>query len=134
LPISAWLFFSTAISVCAAPHVSIVLENTTIRINKPFDLSINVSWDGDADEYIIAPPELELPEGVEKISSSFISSARLNTHLIKYRYILKAQKKGAVTLTPVQIKYWGTGSKQESVVSTEEVSFNVVLFTFLGLN
>lgn len=101
-------------------------------MNKKFDLFINISWQGDADDYIIVPPEPVFPEGVVQVSSSFFSSVSNDIQLIKYHYILKAQKKGGFTLKPVEIKYWGKGSEQESILLTNEVSFEVVTFAFLG--
>jgi hypothetical protein len=129
-----WLFLSTAAIVFAAPHVSIIPEEITVRAEKSFDVFINVSWNGDAEEYIIVPPDLQLPEGFHKVSSSFLSSARQNSQLIKYHYILKSQNKGAFTIPPVEIKYWGKESKEENFVSTEQVSIDVTGFTFFGLN
>ena len=56
----------------AAPQVEATLAAPTVSTGAPFTLSITVSWQGDADQYVIVPPEPELPDGVEKLSSSFV--------------------------------------------------------------
>ena len=118
--------------VHAAPRVSTALEQDRVSVNREFDLFISISWHGEPDDYIIVPPEPVLPEGIVQVSSSFFSSVSSDAQIIKYHYVLKAQKKGRFTLYPVEIKYWGKGSEHESVLISDEVSFEAALFAFLA--
>jgi len=124
--------FTYTSPVLASPKVATTLKPSRISVNKEIDLLINISWQGHAEDYIIVPPEPELPEAITKVSASFSSTVSESAYLIKYHYILKAEKKGQFTLKPQKIKYWARGSDQESTLLTDEVSFEVVWFAFLG--
>ncbi len=77
----------------AAPQVEATLAAATVSTGTPFTLSITVSWQGDADQYVIVPPEPELPEGVEKISSSFVSSASADMQRMHYTFLAARTEK-----------------------------------------
>ncbi|MEI6126302.1 MAG: BatD family protein [Pseudomonadota bacterium] len=117
----------------ALPRVTTVLASATVSSGRTFNIVINISWQGDADEYIIVPPEPVFPEGIRLVSSSFSSSVSSDNRLLDYQYNLKAEKPGAFTLQPVQIHYWEKGSDKESSLTTEEISLRAVRFAFFEL-
>ncbi len=114
----------------ASPRATITLEHTRISLKKSFDVVITVAWQGNADDYIIVPPQPDYPEKILQQSSSFFSSTSHATYALSYRYSLVAQEKGTFTINPVEIKYWSKGSDKESTLLTDEVSFEVVTFAF----
>ena len=118
----------------AAPQVDAALAAPTVATGTPFTLSITVSWQGAADQYIIVPPEPELPEGVEKVSSSFASSASADLQHMHYTFLLSAQKNGPYTIKPVAVKYWEKGQDKESTTESAETTFKAVQFTLVGNN
>ncbi len=120
--------------VHAAPQVEATLAAETVSAGAPFSLSLIISWQGDADQYIIAPPQPDLPEGIEQISSSFASSAREDVQRMQYSFVLRAVKDGEYAIKPVAVKYWARGETQESTVTSQEISFKAVKFAGLKNN
>ncbi len=120
--------------IFAAPEVSTFLGQDRISLNKPFDLYCEISWEGEAEDYMITPPELDLPKEILLISSSLSSSTSSEIQLITYRYILKSCQKGLFVLEPLQIKYWPAGDNQERYLSANDVSVEVTSFDFFGLS
>ena len=120
--------------VHAAPQVDATLAAPTVSTGTPFTLSITVSWQGDADQYVIVPPEPELPDGVEKISSSFASSASSDIQRMHYTFFLRALKNGTYTIKPAEVKYWARGEEKESTAASGEITFKAVRFALVENN
>jgi amino acid transporter len=118
----------------AIPEASTALDQNRISLNEHFSLYLNITWHGDADEYMIEPPEPVFPEGISLISSSFSSSVSKDIQFIKYHYTLKADKKGSYTIPPFQIKYWDRRGGQESFIQANEITFEIVKFDFFNFN
>ncbi|MBN2109211.1 MAG: hypothetical protein JW832_17415 [Deltaproteobacteria bacterium] len=115
----------------AAPQVEATLAASTVSTGTPFTLSITVSWQGDADQYVIVPPEPELPDGVEKLSSSFISSASADMQTMHYSFLVRALKNGDYTIQPATVKYWARGEKKESTAASGKITFKAVRFALV---
>jgi hypothetical protein len=118
----------------AEPQVEAKLTAETVSTGAPFSLSLIISWQGDADQYIIAPPQPELPEAVEQVSSSFSSSASEDVQRMHYEFVLRAVKDGEYAIKPVAVKYWARGETQESSLVSQEISFKAVRYAFLKNN
>jgi hypothetical protein len=118
----------------AEPQVEATLAAETVSTGAPFTLSLSISWQGEADQYIIAPPQPELPEAVEQISSSFSSSASEDVQRMHYSFVLRAVKDGEYAIKPVAVKYWAKGETQESTIFSQEISFKAVAFAALKKN
>ena len=127
------LLFSAA-PAHAAPQVQATLAAATVSTATPFTLSISVSWQGNADQYVIVPPEPELPEGVEKVSSCFVSSSSGDMQHMHYRFILLALKNGDYTIKPAVVKYWARGEEKESTTAGQEIAFRAVRFVLVENN
>ena len=123
-----------AAPVHAAPQVEATLAAETVSTGASFSLSLIVSWQGDADQYIIAPPQPEFPEGIEQISSSFASSAREDVQSMHYSFVLRAARNGDYAIKPVAVKYWARGETQESTALSQEISFKAVPYAWLQSN
>ncbi len=118
----------------AAPQVEATLAASTVSTGAPFTLAITVSWQGDADQYVIVPPEPELPEGVERVSSSFASSASADMQSMHYTFLLRALKNGAYTIKPAVVKYWAKGADKEGATESPETTFKAVQFALVENN
>jgi hypothetical protein len=127
------LFIPTA-QAHAAPQVEATLAASTVSTGAPFTLSITVSWKGNADQYVIVPPEPELPDGVEKLSSSFVSSASADTQTMHYSFLLRALKNGSYTIKPSEVNYWARGEEKESTAAGGEITFTAVRFALVENN
>lgn len=125
---SLLLLFIPAAQGHAAPQVAATLAASTVSTGTPFTLSITVSWQGDADQYVIVPPEPGLPDGVEKLSSSFVSSASADMQTMHYSYLLRTLKNGDYTIKPAEVKYWARGEEKESTAVSGEITFKAVRF------
>lgn len=117
-----------------APNVSVVIAKDKIQVNQVFDLELHISWTGDADDYIVVPPVLTLPEDVVQKETSFSSLVAGDQYNLLYHYKLSAQKQGTFILDPIEIKYWGQGDEKQRVLETEKISFTTVSFTVAGLD
>jgi len=80
--------FSLPYQLRATPVVSLSLNKDTIVAHKIFLLELTVSWKGDADQYLVAPPQVTLPEGIEERGSSFSSTSKGEHYLLNYKYNL----------------------------------------------
>lgn len=121
----------TAAAAHAEPQVEAVCGSETVAAGTPFCLTLIISWQGDAEEYLIGPPRPELPEGIEQVSSSFSSSAREGMQRLEYAFVLRALQAGEYAIKPVVIKYWARGEDQESTILSPEISFKAHQFAFL---
>jgi hypothetical protein len=128
---SLLLLFIPAAPGHAAPQVEATLAASTVSTGTPFTLSITVSWQGDADQYVIVPPEPGLPDGIEKLSSSFVSSASAGMQTMHYSYLLRALKNGDYTIPPAAVKYWARGEEKESTAASGEITFKAVRFALI---
>jgi len=106
-----------------APAVSLSLDKEIIPLNKTFVCKLVVSWEGDADLYLVAPPHLTLPEGIEEESSTFSSISKGEFYSLTYSYTLHAKKKGGYLLPPIEISYWEKGINKEEKIKTDELHF-----------
>lgn len=125
------LLFIPAVPAHTAPQVEAKLAASTISTGTPFALSITVAWQGDADQYVIVPPEPELPDGVEKQSSCFVSSASAGIQTMHYTFFLRALNNGDYTIKPAEVKYWARGEEKESTAASGEVNFKAVHFALI---
>jgi hypothetical protein len=125
---SLLLLFIPAAPGHAAPQVEATLAASTVSTGTPFTLSIAVSWQGDADQYVIVPPEPGLPDGIEMLSSSFAFSASADMQTMHYSYILRALKNGDYTIPPAAVKCWARGEEKESTAASGEITFKAVRF------
>lgn len=116
-----------------APIVSLSLDKDTILTNQIFSFEITLSWVGDADQYLVAPPQVTLPEGVEEKDSSFRSVSKGDSYSLQYRYNLCAQKEGDFRIQPIEISYWEKGNNKEEKIKTEALHFKVASFHIMNL-
>ncbi len=119
--------------IAGAPYVSLSLDKDTISTKKIFSLELTLSWEGDADRYLVAPPQVTLPEGIEGKDSSFSSVSRGDRYSLHYKYDLFAYKEGIYILEPVEISYWEKGNNKEEKIKTEKLHIKVSSFGVVGL-
>lgn len=134
VPITSTLLLSTLLNpgqLIGAPRVSLSLDKNTISPQKTFSCELAVSWEGDADQYLVDRPHLKFPEGITEVGSSSSSTTTGNSYILRYRYDLQAEKEGTYVLKPVEISYWAKGNNTEEKVSTEELTIKVTSFNLL---
>lgn len=116
-----------------APAVSLSLNKDTIYANRNFSLELILSWEGDPDQYLIAPPHITLPTGIEEIDSSFRSVSRGDRYSLYYRYDLLARQEGDYRIQPIEISYWEKGNNQEETIKTKALHVKVTSFGIRNL-
>lgn len=114
-----------------APTVSLFLDNKHITANKTFSSTLTVSWKGDADQYLIEPPQLTLPEDINEIRTASRSITRGDHYLLEYRFDLRAEKEGDYVIKPVEISYWEKGNNKVETVKTEALRLSVTSFNLI---
>jgi len=118
----------------AAPVVSISLDRDTILVNKTFVFDLSISWEGDAELYVVDRPHITLPESIEEKGSSFSTTSKEGYYSLHYKYNLCVKKEGEYTIKPIEISYWEKGNNKEEKVKTEVLKFQVTSFSILNLN
>lgn len=109
----------------AAPALSLSTEEKIIRVGNPFSITLTISWEGDAEEYLVETPRLKLPEGITQTSSAYSTSAKDATHSLRYRYTLSAAATGDYALDPVEISYWEKNAGDARTARTDALRFTV---------
>jgi hypothetical protein len=126
------VLLTTDLPCChASPNIDVRCDRTRVAPGRAFELRITISWPGAADDYIVEPPALVLPEGVAQVSSSFTSATSDQHQVLTYCYLLKAERRGTFTLTHMPIKYWARGAGQEALAATQELAVEAVRFPWL---
>ena len=127
--------FSTAFpnELPGAPAVSLSLDKGTIYTNRNFSFELALSWEGDADQYLVVPPQITLPAGIEEKDSSFRSVSRGDRYSLYYRYDLFSQQEGDYHIQPIEISYWEKGKNKEEKIKTEVLNFKVTSFSIINL-
>jgi len=111
-----------------APALSFSLDNKHTTTNKTFSSTLTLSWKGDADQYLIEPPQLTLPEDIDEIGTASRSITRGDQYLLEYRFDLRAAKEGDYVIKPVEISYWAKDNNSVETVKTEALRFSVTSF------
>ncbi len=91
----------------------------------PLEICIIVSWEGDAGNYIIVPPEPVFPESFSLRSSSFEATVSDSLHQLTYRFILVPRQTGQFTIYPVDIRCWPRDNTTELSLLTNECAVTV---------
>ena len=128
ISIPALIFFALAFlppPLYAAPALSLSAEEGIIIAGEPFSIQLTVSWKGDAEQYLVEPPRLKLPEGITQSSSAYSASAADARYFLCYRYTLNATSTGRYMLDPVEISYWGKNDGDARTASTDALHFTV---------
>ena len=112
-----------------APSLSLSLDDQHITAKKTFSATLTVSWKGDADQYLLEPPQVILPEEMNEIGTASRSITREDHYLLEYRFDLRAEKEGDYVIRPVEISYWEKGNNTVQMAKTEALPINVTAFT-----
>ena len=114
-----------------APTLSLSLgDDQHITPKKTFTATLTLSWKGDADQYLIEPPQLTLPQDISETGTASRSITREDHYVLEYHFYLRAEKEGNYVIEPVEISYWEKGNNTVQMVKTEALSFSVTTFTF----
>jgi len=72
---------------------------------KPFYLTINIRWAGDAGKYTPSPPQLDLPQGIQKHADtvSLRSFRQVQKNILSYQWVLLATEEGEIPSIPIEI-------------------------------
>ena len=107
------------------PRVALECPSDVQRPTSPFELSISISWQGDAQSHVIIPPEPVFPESFHVRSSSFEATVSDSLHQLTYHFILVPRETGRFTISPVTILCWPRESSTELSLLTNECAITV---------
>ncbi|MFM7203540.1 MAG: hypothetical protein ACKO6N_22365 [Myxococcota bacterium] len=96
--------------VLAAPRIEAVVRPEWVRVGQSAQLEIRVSWPGEAGRYVLYPPTLSLPSGLEKGALTQTFETQAGTTTLLYRYQLTASaggelKPGSLELGTLSLRY-----------------------------
>jgi len=109
----------------AAPALSLSVDEGSIIVRKPFSIELTISWEGDAEQYLVETPRLKLPQGITQSGSSYSTSAKENMYFLRYRYTLCAATAGTHVLDPVETNYWERNAGEAQTARTGALTFKV---------
>ena len=92
-------------TVVDPPSAEVELERERVRPGETFIVTVRVTWSGNFDEYLLHPPEIALPEGVERFQVTASSSSLEGRSVVTYRILLRAAEPGIFALDPVELRY-----------------------------
>jgi hypothetical protein len=107
------------------PRVALECPSVVQRTTSPFELSVTISWQGDAQSHVILPPEPVFPESFRLRASSFEATVSDSCHQLTYRFILMPHQTGRFTISPVTIPCWPRDSSTELSLLTNECTITV---------
>lgn len=115
------------------PTATVHLAEPRPKVREPFSLDVEIHWAGNFDEYLLHPPQLVLPEGVEQRGVSAETGGEKGRSVVTYSIALEASEPGAFALDPVELRY--TPRFESSPVSTriEGPTVEVLPRTIAGL-
>jgi len=126
------------------PRIKILNQTYTYSINKPFDLSLQIQLPGSTRDYMMAPPNLNLPESIQilGVRSQSSSHVEIDNQGPIYIYRLEGHQKGKIKFGPIEIKYkprWSIGEFQYmrgpeiELYFVKKQLFLILMVTFLIL-
>lgn len=132
LPITIIIFF--VLSLCparlrGAPNLLLTLEQKSIIAKRPFSIELAISWEGDAEQYLVENPRLIPPQGITLTGSASSTGTKGDTHILHYRYTLYPAAPGTYVLDPVEISYWGKNANGVQTVRTDALTMKVSSWT-----
>ena len=94
------------------PEAEVALSTDRVRVGEEFELTVRVTWAGDFEDYILMPPEVELPEQVERLGISAQTSSTAGDSVVDYRVRLVSAASGVYALNPVGLRYTPRGESE----------------------
>jgi hypothetical protein len=87
------------------PTASVQLAEGQPLVNEPFSVEVEIHWAGNFDEYLLHPPQLTLPEGIEQLGVSAETGGEKGRSVVTYLISLAASQPGRYALDPLELRY-----------------------------
>ena len=87
------------------PTATVVVPTNQPEPGHDFLLDVRVSWAGHFEEYLLQPPRVSLPEGVEQKSMTALSSSGDGSRTVTYRFTFAAAEPGEYLFEPIELRY-----------------------------
>ncbi len=85
------------------------LAAATVQMGQPAELRVHVRWAGDADQYALLTPHLDLPAGLVQGPVGASSSSLDGTQRVTYTFHLDTGEAGSYPLDPIEIRFTPRG-------------------------
>ena len=106
------------------PKVKMVIPEI-ITASKKISIEMRVEWEGDSRKYVIVPPKITLPTGVEKGHISSRSSTNHLASILTYKIQVSFEKSGEYVVGPADLSYTATSGGSMQYVRANEVTVKV---------
>lgn len=104
---------ATIAEVLNPPTAEVALAPGPLSAGRPFELEVALRWAGTFEEYLPQPPQVALPEGVERLGVAAATSTEDGENVVRYRIRLEAEEPGSYALDPVELRYTARASGEE---------------------
>jgi len=94
-------------------------------MGKPFPLTVTVSWQGDAADYLLLPIELPDKDDVVVLDYSMSSSNVGDKNRVEYTALLRIDGPGKIDLGRITVPYRIADSEEEQSLKSDPVTVNV---------
>ena len=94
------------------PTATVELAAATPRVGDTFDLDVEVRWAGNFDQYLLHPPQVDLPDGVTRQRVTADTSSTAGRNVVTYHLALTAAAPGRYALDPVELRYTPRGPRE----------------------
>ena len=91
------------------PTATVALSAASPRVGDTFDLDVEVRWAGNFDQYLLHPPQVDLPDGVTRQRVTADTSSTAGRNVVTYHLALTAAAPGRYALDPVELRYTPRG-------------------------
>ncbi len=96
------------------PSIKVILPDREPQVvDTPFELQVELSWQGDARMYSLKTPKLTLGEEVFLGNVSSQSTSNVGSSILRYRYPLTVKTPGKHMIGPVELSYSPRGGGKE---------------------
>lgn len=93
------------------PTAKVRLEGAAVA-GRPFDLAIEVEWSGRLEDYVLHPPVLVEPAGLELGPLAASTRSREGAATVVYRQQITIAEPGTRELGPIEIRYTPRGERE----------------------
>lgn len=115
------------------PGATVHLSTDHPRVGEPFHLDVRIRWSGSFQDYLLHPPQVQLPEGVRHEGTTAETSSGDGRNLLTYRLALRGEKAGSFVLGPVELRYTPRGEAEPVGRLLEGPTVEVRPWTLAGL-
>jgi hypothetical protein len=92
-------------SVLNPPTATYSLSHKSVAPKQRFSLDVQISWAGHFEDYLLHPPQISLPQGIQQHAMTAHTDSAQGRKLVTYRFSLEAANEGVYAIDPIELRY-----------------------------